>query len=142
VLQLVNGAQGGPLHHDLPSEQPGGLQHDPVGPRDSRTHEISLTPGSRHHRALETTALSSNSFHHQAIRVLARGLSVTARADDGVIEGVEGSEEEAGWLLAVQWHPEEFHHESDSPDQRLFRALVKATSDREDSKDSNRLPPG
>ena len=39
-----------------------------------------------------------------------RALSVTARAEDGVIEGVEGSADE-GWLLAVQWHPEEFHQD-------------------------------
>ena len=80
-------------------------------------------------RALDTHSLVTNSFHHQAIRDLAAGLMVTAQADDGVIEGVEGLTNE-GWLLAVQWHPEEFHLERDSPDQRLFRALVKATAPR------------
>ena len=132
-LQLVNVAMGGTLYQDLPSEQPGKIHHDPAGPRDSRTHSIWLTAGSRLQCALDTAVLVTNSFHHQAIRDLAPGLTVTARAEDGVIEGVEGPADE-GWLLAVQWHPEEFHQEINSPDQRLFRALVGATVNREDTK--------
>lgn len=124
-LQLVNVAMGGTLYQDLPSELPGEIHHDPSGPRDARSHAITLAAGSRLRGALDTGVLLTNSFHHQAIRDLAPGLTVTARADDGVIEGVEGTGEN-GWLLAVQWHPEEFHQETGSPDQRLFEALVKA----------------
>lgn len=124
-LQLVNVALGGTLYQDLPTEQPGDILHDPPVARDARTHAITLSPGSRLQSALDTGVLEINSFHHQAIRDLAPGLTVTARADDGVIEGVEGRAEDS-WLLAVQWHPEEFHHERNSPDQRLFRALVQA----------------
>jgi putative glutamine amidotransferase len=126
-LQLVNVAMGGTLYQDLPSEQPGAIHHDPPVARDARTHPITLRQGSRLQGALETGVLMTNSFHHQAIRDLAPGLVVTARAEDGVIEGVEGSEDDDGWLLAVQWHPEEFHHAPDSPDQRLFSALVRAS---------------
>jgi putative glutamine amidotransferase len=128
-LQLVNVAMGGTLIQDLPSEQPGEVHHDPAGPRDARTHAIRLSAGSRLHQALGTGFLETNSFHHQAIRELAPGLAVTARADDGLIEAVE-SRDEGGWLLAVQWHPEEFHRDRDSPDQRLFHALVEAASRR------------
>jgi putative glutamine amidotransferase len=65
-----------------------------------------------------------NSFHHQSIRDLAPGLLVTGRAPDGEIEGVESAGEDS-WLLAVQWHPEEFHHHGQAPDHGLFDALVK-----------------
>jgi putative glutamine amidotransferase len=129
-LQLVNVAMGGTLWQDLPSELPGAIQHDPPVARDARTHAVRITGNSRLQGALDTGTLVTNSFHHQAIRDLAPGLVVTARADDGVIEAVEGRPEE-GWLLAVQWHPEEFHQEADSPDQRLFQALVKATANHE-----------
>ena len=125
-LQLVNVAMGGTLYQDLPSEQPGDVHHDPAVPRDARTHSISLAGGSRLQDALGTHELVTNSFHHQAIKDLAPGLVVTARADDGVIEGVEGSNDD--WLLAVQWHPEEFHQDAESPDQQLFRALIRATA--------------
>lgn len=126
-MQLVNVAMGGTLYQDLPSEQPGGIHHDPPGARNSRTHAVTVSEGSRLRFALDAATLVTNSFHHQAIKDLAPGLTVTARADDGVIEGVESAKAD-GWLLAVQWHPEEFHHEVNSPDQRLFQALVHATS--------------
>jgi putative glutamine amidotransferase len=132
-LQLVNVAMGGTLYQDLPSEQPGEIHHDPPVARDARTHPITLVPGSRLQCALETGVLVTNSFHHQAIRDLAPGLTVSARAEDGVIEGVESSDPK-GWLLAVQWHPEEFHKDENSPDQQLFRALVKATANHEATK--------
>jgi len=125
-LQVINIAMGGTLWQDLPSERPGGIPHDghDTG-RDTRTHGIALTEGSRLASALGTASLVTNSFHHQAVRDLAQGLAITALADDGVIEGVETIDSN-GWLLAVQWHPEEFHRELDAPDQKLFEALIEA----------------
>jgi putative glutamine amidotransferase len=65
-----------------------------------------------------TTVLCS---HHQAVRDLGRGLVVTARAGDGVVEAVELPS--ARFVLAVQWHPEE------AMDQRPFDALLGAAKD-------------
>ena len=45
-----------------------------------------------------------NSFHHQAVAELGRGLRAVAWAPDGVIEGVEGDEDR--FVLGVQWHVE------------------------------------
>jgi putative glutamine amidotransferase len=59
--------------------------------------------------------------HHQAIRDLGRGLVITARAGDGVVEAVELPS--ARFVLAVQWHPEE------GMDQRPFDALVREARD-------------
>lgn len=51
---------------------------------------------------------------------IAPGLRVTARAVDGTVEGMEGTEEP---ILAVQWHPEMMHHERRDM-QRLFGWLL------------------
>ncbi len=124
-IQLVNVALGGTLWQDIASEVPGALNHNPGTARDARTHPVDITPGSRLAQALGGTRFDVNSFHHQAIRDLAPGLTVTATAPDGIIEGAEGSDQDP-WLLAVQWHPEEFHRQDRAPDHGLFGALMKA----------------
>jgi putative glutamine amidotransferase len=123
-IQLVNVAMGGTLWQDIPSERPGSLRHAQATERDDRTHEVDLVEGSRLSRALGVTRCHVNSFHHQSIRDLAPGLEVTGRAPDGEIEGVE-SAEDGPWVLAVQWHPEEFHHHGQAPDHGLFDALIR-----------------
>jgi putative glutamine amidotransferase len=123
-IQLVNVALGGSLWQDIPAERPGALAHQQENGRDARTHEVSITMGSRLAEALGTTRCEVNSFHHQSIRELAGGLVITARAPDDEIEGIE-SGPEAPWLLAVQWHPEEFHHHEVAPDHGLFEALIR-----------------
>lgn len=126
-IQLVNVALGGTLWQDIPSERPGAFHHAQATGRDDRSHAVDLVHGSRLARALAATRVHVNSFHHQSIRDLAPGLRVTGRAPDGEIEGVES---EAGdpWLLAVQWHPEEFHHHHEAPDHGLFDALIRQAS--------------
>lgn len=55
-------------------------------------------------RELLGKSLLVNSYHHQAIRTLGRGLIVTAVSEaDGVIEGIEHEELP---ITAVQWHAE------------------------------------
>ncbi len=124
-IQVINVAFGGTLWQDLPSERPGPVDHNPGGARHARTHAVGLTPGSRAADALGTAALTPNSFHHQGVRDLAPGLVATGWAADGLIEAVETAED-AGWLLAVQWHPEEMHEDAFAPERGLFAALVAA----------------
>jgi putative glutamine amidotransferase len=124
-IQLVNVALGGSLWQDIPSERPGALPHTQPGGRDDRTHAVKIVPDTWLARALGTTRLEVNSFHHQSIRELAPGLVASASAPDGEIEGAESRRGDP-WLLAVQWHPEEFHRDTSAPDQGLFRELVGA----------------
>ncbi len=42
--------------------------------------------------------------NHQAVRDVADGFRVVARADDGVIEAIEHA---TAWAIGVQWHPED-----------------------------------
>jgi putative glutamine amidotransferase len=61
-----------------------------------------------------------NSFHHQAVRRLGTGLTVSARAGDGTVEAIELA---AGFVIGVQWHAEAL------ADLRLFEALVDAAAE-------------
>ncbi len=122
-IQVINVALGGTLFQDLPSERPGPVDHNAPGPRNGRSHEVRLAPGSRAAQALGGGIVSVNSFHHQAVRDLAPALVASGWTDDGLIEAVE-TDEGAPWVLAVQWHPEEMYAEASAPDGGLFRALV------------------
>lgn len=124
-IQVVNVALGGTLWQDIPSQRPGSLVHAATSARDQRTHPVDLVPGSRTADALGGTRIEINSFHHQSIKALAPGLVVTGVAPDGEIEAVE-STGEGPWMLAVQWHPEEFHHHDAAPDHGLFAAFMAA----------------
>ncbi len=121
-FQLVNVGLGGTLWQDLPSEHPGPVNHDPGGARDERSHQVRVADGSAMAQALGTTALSVNSFHHQGVRELAPPLKATGWSDDGLIEAFEQVDE--GWIVAVQWHPEEMVGDPAAPELGLFRSLV------------------
>ena len=97
--QLINVALGGSLHQDIPAHRSDDY--------DQHAHEVRLEPGSGLARLYgEIGPRRVVSIHHQAIKRLAPGLKVEARADDGVIEAVRGTG--ASYICAVQWHPE-FH---------------------------------
>src|SRR6266851_4120756 len=83
-----------------------------------------VAPGSRLARVMGADEVEVNSFHHQVIKSLGRGLTAVAWAPDQLIEGVE-LEDDTRWVLGVQWHPEHLTKDSE-PARRLFAALVAA----------------
>jgi len=104
--QTLNVARGGTLIQHL-ADQSGresALHHRQRVPGERRTHPIQIDPDSALARAVGTTALDVNSFHHQAVDRLGNGLVASARAPDGVIEAVEDPDRPL-WV-GVQWHAE------------------------------------
>lgn len=104
-IQVLNVECGGSLIQDIGSQRPGALEHNGPGPRNAAVHPVNIEAASILGLATGARALEVNSFHHQAIDRLGDGLRVTATAPDGIIEGVESTDD--WWVLAVQWHPEE-----------------------------------
>lgn len=103
-LQVLNVGLGGTLVEDLPASE---VDHTPEGGEPDELewawHPVAVAEGSRLHAEVDTEAIEVASGHHQAIRVLADGLTATAVAPDGLVEAVE---HESLPILAVQWHPE------------------------------------
>lgn len=120
--QVINVALGGTLIEHLPLEVGESVLHR-APPRQPTPHAVQLVPGSRLAAILGGEEVHPLSWHHQAIRRLAEGLEVVARAPDGTIEAVEMRAHP--WLVGVQWHPELSAHE-DPAQQRLFDALIAA----------------
>ena len=124
-LQVMVAAGGGTLYQDLDSQLPGALRHRQSAAREEASHPIRVTEGSRLAELIGSGEQQVNSFHHQAVDYLPADWRAVARAPDGVLEGIEG--ENADFLLAVQWHPENrFRHVP--TDLALFRGLVAAAA--------------
>jgi putative glutamine amidotransferase len=129
-MQLINVAAGGTLYQDLASQRPHGSKHDyfsAIGghPRDLLVHEVRVDITSQLGRILGLEQVRVNSMHHQAVKNLAPGLTATAFAPDGLIEGIEAAD--GRFVIGVQWHPEELT-ENVPVMRRLFSALTEAAS--------------
>ena len=123
-IQILNVALGGSLVQDIPTQCETTIDHDDEGARTSRSHEVSIEPGSLIARAVGTEHCTVNSFHHQSVKRVADGMRVTARSPDGIIEGIESTDED-WWAMGVQWHPEEMTESAEPWDRGLFKAFAK-----------------
>ena len=127
-IQVLNVALGGTLWQDIPSEIGTTVAHSQKERRDERTHRVAVRGETRLADVLGAPDVMVNSFHHQSIKKLGRGLRDVAWAEDGVIEGVELPDAPM-LVLGVQWHPEELV-DVDPAATNLFRALVDAAAKR------------
>lgn len=126
--QETNVALGGSLHQAV-HEIDGHLDHrdpsdEPVDVQYAPAHPIDVVPGGMLARLLGSQRVQVNSLHGQAVKRLADGLAVEARAPDGVIEAFS-KPGAPGFNLAVQWHPE-WQAASNPVSMRLLRAFGEA----------------
>jgi len=127
--QIFNVAMGGTLWQDVESQTAATMKHDfyQIWPRHHLAHQVSLTAGSCLAGCLPQETVQVNSLHHQGIRELAPGLTATAVAPDGLIEGIEAPDHP--FALGVQWHPENLIGVAPAM-LGLFRGLVDAARNR------------
>lgn len=121
-VQALNVVLGGDLDQHI-TGRPGLMVHGTPNEEDGAViHDVALERGSRLAAAIRVARPACSSHHHQAIDRLGDDLVVTARSDDGIVEGVELAR--AAWVVGVQWHPEDTAA-SDPVQQRLFDAFVE-----------------
>jgi putative glutamine amidotransferase len=133
--QILNVALGGSLHMHLPDDAGGRVEHRrPGSDGPAASHEIRVEPDSALGRVLGTDRVTVNSYHHQAVRKLGRGLRAVAHADDGVIEAIELNGPD--FVVGVQWHAECMEA---SEQRALFQAFVDAARRGAGAMDEERL---
>jgi putative glutamine amidotransferase len=127
-FQEINVALGGTLRRDASANDDLIRHHAPddvaFDAMFDHRHPVELESGGWLASAYGKPALDVNSVHYQGIGRLADGLSVEARAPDGLIEAYSARPNGAP-LLAVQWHPE-WGTEKDPDSQTYFHLLGKA----------------
>ena len=115
--QLVNVALGGTLYQDIPSEYKTDILHRQTEGKNEFSHDVLLEKGTPVYELMGAGCIRGNSFHHQAIKALGRGLLPMAYANDGIIEAVYHADHP--YLRAYQWHPERLCHH-DEYNKRIF----------------------
>lgn len=130
-MQVMNVALGGTMHQHLP-ERSTELVHSTEF-RDGKCypderwlpsyHEVLVED--RELRELAGDVVTTNSFHHQGVAQLGDGLRVAARAADGLVEALVGTDRP---VLGVQWHPE-MHEVEERAGVAPFRWLSRRLAD-------------
>jgi putative glutamine amidotransferase len=125
-IQALNVFRGGTLIQDLEAQRPDALVHDfkSFHPRNHLAHRIRIDSSSRLASLVGHDELRVNSFHHQAVDVLGRGLRAVAWAEDGIVEGLEDTNPDR-FLVGVQFHPEDIVDDV-PPLMDLFKGFVEA----------------
>lgn len=125
--QVLNVALGGSLDQHI-TDRPGILDHGKPGvPGGSSVHDVELESGSRLAESMGVTDATVSSHHHQAVDRAGERLRVTARASDGIVEGIELDGD--AWVVGAQWHPEDTAPD-DPAQQRLFDSFVRVAAGR------------
>lgn len=124
-MQIMNVALGGTLYQDISSQPPGSIIHREMEGKTPARHSVQVEPGSRLANMLGgMLEFEVCSTHHQGVRDLGKGLRVSAKSPDGIVEGIELSGHPK--VIGVQWHPEK--DPASEASRRLLRALVEMAS--------------
>ncbi len=120
-MQVLNVAMGGTLVQHLENA----AKHSVRGGKKSEpAHEAKVEAGTKLRTIAGLDVLRVNSRHHQAVKRLGEGLTVSARdPEDGTIEAAEMPRKR--FVVAVQWHPED-QAAGDEAERRIFEAFLEA----------------
>ena len=103
-LQVMNVFLGGTLIIDLAAE---GYRSHIVREGFDHRHELQVVPHSLLDAISGRGPRKVNSVHHQAVDEVGKGLMISSKSDDGVVESLEWIlKDRMPFLLLVQWHPE------------------------------------
>lgn len=138
-IQIMNVATDGSLYQHIPERLP--LQF-PDFPKHKHKvkgvdeeHKIKIQPDSQLNQITDESIAEVTSSHHQAVKVIGKGLVVTAQSEDGIIEAMEFPSKSKQFIIGVQYHPERMWIDQNPrlPDRKfyahakkLFEAFINA----------------
>jgi len=126
-VQVLNVYQGGTLWQDIPDQMPDAGSHEQPHDADGKAipyetaHPVAASGLLAEVYGAEE--IGANSFHHQGVKAVGQGLTVTGTTPDGLVESVAMPDK--SFVLGMQWHPEAMFEERPAH-LAPFRALVAA----------------
>lgn len=125
--QAINVALGGSLYQDIASQIPMAGKHQRGAMKTEGGHFVKICEGTMLKKIVGRDAIEVNTTHHQSVKSLGKGLIVNAKAEDGVVEGIESQRHP--FVLGVQWHPESLAHK-DIFQRKIFASFISACKER------------
>ena len=122
-IQFLNAYLGGSLYQDLPTEYESSVEHHMTPPYDREAHKVTILPNTILAEIFGAGILPVNSYHHQAVKKLAPGVTKMALSEDGLVEAI--SVDGQKFAVGVQWHPE-FSYENNQESVKLVQTFVDA----------------
>lgn len=120
-IQVINVAFGGSVYQDILKQEVSENNHSDISNWNSFSHSINIEKDSMLFEFLKKDKLNVNSIHHQSIKDVGNNLKVVAKAQDGIIECIESTDDQ--FLLGIQWHPEMLRHNSEH--NSIFSHFIK-----------------
>ena len=108
-MQMINVAAGGSLYADIPTQIGNAVSHRNNG---EVNHSIFLVDPQNTYNSLifpkndTSSSFIVNSWHHQGLNDLAKGVIVLARSNDMLPEAIVLDSNLHPFMIAVQFHPE------------------------------------
>lgn len=78
------------------------------------THKIKIMNNTFLNKVYQKAEIQVNSYHHQAIKDVAKDFKISAISEDGIIEAIEKDN-----IIGVQWHPEKMM------DMKFFKKFIE-----------------
>lgn len=128
-IQVLNIALGGDIYQDIEQQNTnnGMVGHYQKSRGEVPTHYVRVKPHSLLEQIVGKDKIAVNSYHHQVIHKVGKGLEVAGYSNDGFVEAIYMRD--YPFFLGVQWHPEELY-EVDESSKLIFRAFLNATNNK------------
>jgi putative glutamine amidotransferase len=125
-MQVMAVSRGATIWRDIKNELECAVDHLNAKPAEQTAHTVSIAAGTRLFDITGTSEMAVNTAHNEALREIPDGITISARAPDGIVEAIELPDRR--FAIGVQWHPEFFLTDGD-PSFSLFQQLVVAAGD-------------
>lgn len=126
-IQFMNACMGGTLYQDIPTEYLTQVEHHMQPPYDRAAHQVHILKHTLLYQIVHTDKLDVNSYHHQAVRTVAKEFKIAAVSEDGIIESIYLPDK--NFVLGIQWHPE-FSYQKDIYSRMIIHAFIQSANNR------------
>ncbi len=122
-MHMINVVFGGSLYLDIHEVNKNSVLHIDYENYDTVRHPISIIENTPLFDWYKEKEIKVNTYHHQGIKKLGKGLLPMAKAPDGLIEGIYHPDYK--FIVGLQFHPERMYQEF--PGNKLvFKSFIES----------------